>query len=216
MTQSQEFEKIRREYIQQAFREEDCSPDPVEQFKRWFDEATEKGLDLPNAMTLSTVSGDNQPTSRMVLLKEYDESGFVFFSNKKSQKAYELAENAKASLLFYWKPFDRQIRIDGAVEGVSESEAEEYFRSRPIDSQIAALASHQSQVIKSRATLEEAFEKIKKEYEKEGQLPMSPDWGGYRLKPQSFEFWQGRENRLHDRLLFVKEGDLWIRQRLAP
>lgn len=216
MSQSESFEKMRREYLQKAFDEKDCSEDPFQQFRQWFDEATAKEVDMPNAMVVSTVSIKGEPSSRVVLLKDYDEQGFVFFTNLKSEKAAAIESNSKVALLFHWKPFDRQIHIHGEAEIVSDEMAQKYFKSRPIDSQIAALVSKQSQVVKNRQALESAFDEVKQNYETSGALDKHVDWGGYRVCPSRFEFWQGRENRLHDRLLFVKESASWQRQRLAP
>ena len=166
-------------------------------------------------MTLATAGKDGQPRARIVLLKSFDESGFVFFTNYHSRKGNELAANARACLLFYWAPLWRQVRIDGAVEKVSEAESDEYFHSRPLGSKIGAWASNQSEAVRSRNELDERFEEFSLKFS--ADVPRPPHWGGYRVKPSVIEFWQGRENRLHDRLVYTRRGDGgWHIERLAP
>lgn len=211
-----DFEKMRREYSQQAFDEKDASANPFEQFSYWFQQAQSQVIDMPNTMTLATASALGKPSLRMVLLKHYDEHGFVFFTNYQSAKAQHIETNPQASILFYWSIFDRQIRIEGKIVRVSREDSETYFKSRPIDSQISALISHQSHEIKNRAILEADFLKKKNEIESGGTLTLPDNWGGYCLAPDYFEFWQGRENRLHDRIVYQKQNDKWKIKRLAP
>lgn len=210
------FQKLRREYSQQAFDEKDLASNPFYQFEKWFEQAQAHDLDMPNAMTLSTVSANGEPSARTVLLKSFDEQGFVFFTNYESLKAQCLSANPNASLLFYWAALDRQVRVQGIVEKTSTKESEEYFHSRPLDSQISANISPQSHEISSRMELENKFSTFKEALHP-GEFPALPkDWGGFRLKPHYFEFWQGRENRLHDRLVYEKKDDNWLIKRLAP
>jgi len=216
MTQHKEFQKMRREYSQHAFNEEDCDKDPFVQFKTWFDHAVAEGVDLPNAMCLSTVSVEGQPSSRVVLLKHYDEKGFVFFTNYDSQKGVELAANPKMTLLFHWKLFDRQIHISGVVTKVSREMSQEYFTSRPRESQVSAIVSPQSQGIPNREHLEEMYAStMEKAKEKEG-VSCPANWGGYRVEPFHFEFWQGRDSRLHDRIVYLKNEKIWKILRRSP
>lgn len=166
-------------------------------------------------MTLATTSGEGRPCARIVLLKSFDDQGFVFYTNYNSRKGKELAENPRACLLFYWSPLWRQVRIEGVVEKVSEAESDEYFHSRPLGSKLGAWASDQSQPVQNRAELEECFDEFSAKFG--DSVPRPPHWGGYRVKPQVIEFWQGRENRLHDRLRYTRQSDdSWIIERLAP
>jgi len=190
---------------------------PIRQFAIWFKEASASGMSEQDAtsMTLATAGKDGQPCARIVLLKSFDDSGFVFFTNYQSRKGSELADNARACLLFYWAPLWRQVRIEGRVEKVSEAESEEYFHSRPLGSKIGAWASNQSQRVTSRNELDERFEEISLKFA--DKVPRPPHWGGYRLDPRVIEFWQGRENRLHDRLVYTRQNDgNWHVERLAP
>jgi pyridoxamine 5'-phosphate oxidase len=192
-------------------------PNPIRQFALWFKEASSSGMSEQDAtsMTLATANKDGHPCARIVLLKSFDENGFVFFTNYNSRKGSELANNAHACLLFYWAPFWRQVRIEGRVEKVSEAESEEYFHSRPLGSKIGAWASNQSQRVSSRNELDERFEEFSLKFA--DNVPRPPHWGGYRVDPQVIEFWQGRENRLHDRLVYTRENDgKWRVERLAP
>lgn len=211
-----DFQAMRREYMQHAFDEKDVAANPFEQFSRWFQEAQEKQIDMPNAMTLASASLSGKPSVRTVLMKQFDDHGFVFFTNYQSAKAQNLNENPFAALLFYWPIFDRQIRIEGHIERVSKQDSEEYFKSRPIDSQISASISPQSHVVANRQELENNFANKKLEVEAGKELTLPEHWGGYLLKPNRFEFWQGRENRLHDRLVYEHENGLWLVKRLAP
>ena len=190
---------------------------PIRQFELWFQEAGASGMSEQDtvSMTLATASRDGRPCARIVLLKSFDDRGFVFFTNYNSRKGQELAENARACLLFYWSPLWRQVRIEGTVEKVSEEESDEYFHSRPLGSKLGAWASDQSQAIKSRNELEDRFEEFGWKFA--DNVPRPPHWGGYRVKPERIEFWQGRENRLHDRLLYTLQDDGgWLLERLAP
>ena len=196
--------------------EEDVDRDPFKQFEAWFREAERVVPILPNAMTLATSTRDGVPSSRVVLLKGFDENGFVFYTNYLSQKGRELDENPIASLSFYWAQPARQVRITGKASRTSLAESEDYFHTRPIDSQLGAWASNQSAVISGRAVLEERMKELEKEYEGE-LIPVPPYWGGYRVAPYVFEFWQNRASRLHDRIRYTLVGDRdWVIERLAP
>lgn len=188
---------------------------PFEQFAVWFEAAVSADIENAHAMTLATATKDGRPSARFVLLKEYDEQGFVFFSNYNSQKGQELAENPQAALVFYWVQLHRQIRIYGRVERVSTAESEAYFNGRPFGSRLSALASNQSSVIENRQLLEDKVNELAHHHDEE-TLPHPPHWGGYRLIPEEFEFWQGRADRLHDRFRFRKVDGLWLSERLAP
>jgi pyridoxamine 5'-phosphate oxidase len=196
--------------------EEDVDKDPFKQFEAWFRDAEAVVPILPNAMTLATATKDGVPSSRVVLLKGFDENGFVFYTNYSSQKGRELDENPIASLSFYWAQPARQVRITGNASRTSRAESETYFHSRPIDSQLGAWASDQSAVINGREVLEARMKELEKEYE--GKLiPLPPYWGGYRVAPYVFEFWQNRASRLHDRIRYTLAGDRnWVIERLAP
>jgi pyridoxamine 5'-phosphate oxidase len=205
----------RVEYKAGILDESHLDSDPMVQFQKWFDEARAAGIEEANAMTLATTSADGRPSARMVLLKDVSENRFVFFTNYKSQKGRELAENAKAALVFYWPDLHRQVRISGEVTKAARAEAESYFATRPRGAQLAAWASWQSSVIPDRAVLESRMKKLEAKYE--GQpIPTPPSWGGYRLRPATIEFWQGRIDRLHDRLRYEKSGSTWKIDRLAP
>ena len=212
----EELQKLRREYIQKPFNEDELAESPFVQFESWFKQAQEKQLDMPNAMTLATVSESGQPQARVVLLKEFSEAGFTFFTNYQSAKGKALASNTKASLLFYWNLFDRQIRIEGDISKVSKEESENYFHSRPIESQISASVSPQSNEVPNRNFLEDAYQKASSELTLGENLELPENWGGFILKPNYFEFWQGRENRLHDRLCYRLENSGWSIFRVAP
>jgi pyridoxamine 5'-phosphate oxidase len=196
--------------------EDDVDPDPLSQFAAWFDEARETGIRAPEAMTLATATRDGAPSARMVLLKGFDERGFVFYTGYQSRKGRELAENPRAALLFSWDPLGRQVRVEGAVAAVAAEESDEYFRTRPHSSRLAARASRQSEPIESRGALEARFADLAAEYEgREVERP--PEWGGYRLEPAMYEFWQHREDRLHDRLRYSRApGGGWLLERLSP
>jgi len=207
---------LRREYMSQGLRRSDLADDPLSQFSHWFDQARDTDMLDPNAMVVATVDLDGQPSARNVLLKAYDKNGFIFYTNLESRKARQIANNAKVALLFTWLPFNRQIKIEGLAEKISTAESLKYFLSRPKESQWAAWASPQSQNISSRQLLEEKFFEMKEKFSK-GEVPLPSFWGGYRIKPHKIEFWQGRENRLHDRFLYTLQQDKhWLIERLAP
>ena len=205
---------LRQNYDQGALDEADVDADPFRQFAAWFQAARESDLMEPNAMALATVDGQGRPANRMVLLKGVDARGFTFFTNFESRKGRDIAANPRASLLFWWDRLHRQVRIEGRVEVVDAAEADSYFHSRPYGSRIGAAASPQSRVLTSRTELEERFRALEAEYPE--SPPRPAHWGGYRVVPDHFEFWQGRESRLHDRLVYVPDGKSWRIQRLAP
>lgn len=208
--------ELRREYTVGGLAEDDLLPEPVAMFRRWLHDATVAGLHEPNAMVVATVADDGRPSSRMVLLKGLDERGFVFFTNYASRKAAELDANPACSLLFPWHALERQVRVDGAAVRVGEAENAAYFASRPRASQIGAWASPQSQVVSSRAELDERYEEVAARYGDEAELPLPPHWGGYRVAPEMVELWQGRRGRMHDRLRYRRTPDGWVVERLAP
>jgi pyridoxamine 5'-phosphate oxidase len=205
---------VRQEYMRAGLDERDVLADPLAQFTRWFDDAVKAELPLPNAMSLATVSPEHKPSSRLVLLKGVDQGGFVFYTNTHSRKGREISHNAHAALLFGWLPLERQVRIEGTLAEVSATESDAYFNSRPLGSRHAAIASPQSEVVTNRAALEQLYEKTK--HVASDNPPRPAHWGGYRLMPVEIEFWQGRENRLHDRLVYRKSAHGWTLQRLAP
>ena len=208
---------LRKEYTRAGLTESDAAPDPVEQFRRWFDEALAADLHEPNAMTVATATRDGRPSARVVLLKGFDERGFVFYTNYEGRKGRELEENPRAALLFYWGGLERQVRIEGRVRRVSEEESDAYFASRPRGSRLGAVASRQSRPVGSRELLEERLRESEGEHEGR-EVPRPDFWGGYRVEPENFEFWQGRENRLHDRLVYRRgaEKEGWGVERLQP
>ena len=207
---------IRNDYLQKSLSKNDVAVNPLDQFEHWFEEATAAEINEPTAMNLSTVSENGRPSGRIVLLKGINDSSFQFYTNYESQKAHDLALNPFAALTFFWPELERQIRIEGKVEKLSESTSESYFSSRPWESQIGAWASPQSQVIEDRDILEENFQKVKEKYEGR-EVPRPSNWGGYQLVPDRFEFWQGRSSRLHDRIIYRLSNDgEWIIERLAP
>lgn len=207
---------LRKEYSIQNLSETDLEPNPYLQFNKWWDEAIQTEIEEVNAMTLATATRAGIPSARVVLLKEYSEKGFVFFSNYESDKGHELAQNPNACLVFYWKELERQVRISGNVEKISADESDAYFLSRPTDSQVGAWASPQSRVIASRSIIEEKVLELKKEFSVTG-ISRPPHWGGYIVKPVFVEFWQGRPSRLHDRLKYsLQDNGEWKTERLAP
>ncbi len=208
--------EIRKEYMLETLSKKEVAPDPISQFGRWWEEALRSGIEEVNAMTLATASGDGVPSARIVLLKGYDSQGFLFFTNYGSFKGRQLLENPRACLVFFWKELERQVRITGLVEKVSAQESDDYYRSRPEGSRIGAWVSPQSQVIPDRNWLVETEKQAEEKFSgKDIQRP--PHWGGYRVKPVAVEFWQGRPNRLHDRIQYSLNGDAtWIIERLAP
>jgi pyridoxamine 5'-phosphate oxidase len=207
---------LRREYALAGLKESDLDSNPFRQFDKWFQQALAAGLPEPNAMTLATATLDGKPSARVVLLKGFDEQGFVFFTNYESQKGRELAANPQAALVSYWTELERQVRISGQVSRVSAEESKAYFRSRPLGSQLGAWASQQSEVVGGRKILEDRLERLTQEYQTK-PVPLPPYWGGYRVAPETIEFWQGRPNRLHDRLRYtLQSGCQWLIERLSP
>ena len=207
--------EIRREYARRSLSENEVKENPIHQFKQWLEEAIEAKVPDPSAMVLSTSNKENRVGSRVVLLKEIQEEGFVFYTNYNSKKASDLKENTQAGILFYWPELERQVRVEGNVIVVSSSVSDKYFASRPEESKIGAWASEQSREIPDRQYLEEQVEKYKNEF-KDREIKRPEHWGGYLLKPDIIEFWQGRPNRLHDRIQFFFEVDQWKIRRLAP
>lgn len=206
---------IRTDYKMQSLSERDVAINPIQQFNKWWADALHSEIHEVNAMTLATATKEGKPSARIVLLKGYDENGFVFFTNYESRKGKELLENSQAALVFFWKELERQVRIEGSVEKVSEAESDDYFTSRPVSSRIGAWASLQSSVIPHRKTLDENVVKYSQQFGKEVPRPLY--WGGYRVKPVLIEFWQGRPNRLHDRIQYkLTAEDSWKLERLAP
>ena len=207
---------IRKDYKLKELSETEISDIPHNQFKVWFEEALNAEVLEVNAMVLSTVGINGRPSSRVVLVKDFDEKGLVFFTNYKSQKANEILQNPFASLTFFWPQLERQVRIEGVVEKVSEADSITYFNSRPWESRVGAWVSNQSEVIESRSTLEQLYKELEDKFQKEGKVLKPENWGGYRLKPNFYEFWQGRPSRLHDRICYEMENGIWKIFRLAP
>jgi len=205
---------LRKDYTRASLTEQDVDADPIVQFSTWFREALNAEVPEANAMSVSTVGADGRPSSRILLIKDIDARGFTWFTNYASRKGRDLEAHPFAALLFYWIPLERQVRIEGRVERVPAEESDRYFYSRPVGSQIGAIASAQSQPIAARALLEKRIEEVTRQY---GDKPVRPDhWGGYRLVPDRMEFWQGRPSRLHDRILYTREDGGWVRSRLQP
>ncbi len=210
---NKDLTSFREEYSRGELDEHQAGKDPFLLFNLWLDEAIHQGLPEPNAMTLATVTEEGHPAARVVLLKEFNEKGFVFYTNYQSQKGVELQANPNAALVMMWLALQRQVRISGRVEKLPAEKADAYFRSRPRNSQISALVSPQSQPIEGRETLEQQFQRYQFS---ETEIQRPENWGGYLVIPGQFEFWQGRESRLHDRLLYSLTADGWVLQRLAP
>jgi pyridoxamine 5'-phosphate oxidase len=210
-----ELSGLRKSYLRSALERTQLEPDPIAQFERWFAEALAAGLEEPSAMALATADADGRPSVRMVLLKGVSQAGFVFYTNYQSRKARELAVNPFAALCFYWEALERQVRVEGEAEKLPEEVSDAYFQSRPRGSQLGAWASPQSQTIASRAELEARLKALEAEYA-ERPVPRPPFWGGYLLRPTALEFWQGRENRLHDRFRYTQGASGWHLERLAP
>ena len=206
---------LRKEYTRAGLSESDADRDPVEQFRRWFAEALAADLHEPNAMTVATATRDGRPSARVVLLKGFDDRGFVFYTNYEGRKGRELEENPRAALLFYWGELERQVRVEGTVSRVPEGESDAYYASRPRGSRLGAIASEQSRTIRSREVLKERLRALEAEYEGR-EVPRPAFWGGYRVEPEVIEFWQGRENRLHDRLVYSRGVGGWRMERLQP
>ncbi|HEV2047070.1 MAG TPA: pyridoxamine 5'-phosphate oxidase [Chthoniobacterales bacterium] len=207
---------FRHEYIGEGLRRRDLDPDPIKQFDVWFTAAAKAGIHDANAMALAAATLDGKPSARVVLLKDFDESGFVFYTNYASEKGRQLEENPRAALVLYWMEVERQIRIEGTVEKTSREESEQYFHTRPAGAQLGAWASRQSEVIDARRVLNARLEEMTERFA-QGEIPLPPHWGGYRLKPERIEFWQGRPDRLHDRFRYTRQKDgSWQIDRLAP
>lgn len=207
---------IRKNYSLKSLLESDADSDPVQQFSKWWHEALESKIEEPNAMTLATASSDGVPSARIVLLKSFSEKGFSFFTNYNSYKGKQLEENPKACLVFLWKELERQVRITGLAEKLDDSSNDIYFHSRPVDSQLGATLSPQSQVIENREWLREKFVQLEKQF-KDKKIERPDHWGGYLIKPEIIEFWQGQPGRLHDRLRYsLDENGNWKLERLAP
>ncbi len=206
---------LRREYRLASLDIADVDPDPVAEFGKWLEQALRAEILEPHAMTLATASADGVPSARIVLLRGYDAAGFTFFTDYRSRKGRELADNPRAALVFYWPDLERQVRILGTVRKVSRDESEAYFSSRPHGSRIGAWASHQSAVLGSRQALEDAVREMLSQHP-DADVPLPEHWGGYRVVPAEFEFWQGRESRLHDRLRYRRSGHTWRVDRLSP
>ncbi|TNC81796.1 MAG: pyridoxamine 5'-phosphate oxidase [Oleiphilus sp.] len=206
---------LRREYMSEGITESSMLEDPVQQFEQWFTQANESGISDANAFSLATTDSQMRPSVRTVLLKLFDHKGFVFFTNYNSRKAKQLGKNAYAAALFPWLPLNRQVRIEGRCERISSAESLKYFATRPRGSQLGAWCSDQSDVIESRNFLEQKYREAAERF-KQGSVPLPSFWGGYRIVPERIEFWQGRENRLHDRIEYLLNDQSWVRQRLAP
>jgi pyridoxamine 5'-phosphate oxidase len=206
---------LRKDYGQARLDEDDVADDPIVQFTRWFEEALKAEVNEPNAMSVATVGEDGRPTSRIVLVKQFDARGFTWYTNYASQKGKQLESKPFAALLFFWSELERQVRIEGRVERTSAGESDKYFNSRPLKSRLSAIASEQSEPIANRAALEQHYEEVARQY---GEAPPRPQhWGGFRLVPERIEFWQGRRSRFHDRIVYTRQEDgLWTRQRLQP
>ena len=207
---------LRREYARRALDESAMDPDPFAQFSEWFNEALSSQIVDANAMSLATASAGGEPSVRTVLLKELDDRGFVFYTHYNSPKGRDLADNPRASLLFFWPELERQVRITGAVSRVPRAMSEAYFATRPLESQLAAWAAPQSSELQNRAAIERQLDEVRSRFNAQ-QVPCPPDWGGYHVAAERFEFWQGRPGRLHDRIVYTRQGDgTWKRSRLAP
>ena len=213
-----ELATLRQEYAQAELSREHVADDPIEQFRSWFDDALDAEVDEPNAMTLATAAPDAAPSARIVLLKGVDARGFRFYTNYESRKGTQLAQNPHAALVFWWPPLERQVRIEGTAARLPDDESTEYFRSRPWGSRLGAWASPQSRVVESREALEDNLDAVEAKYEDAETIPRPPHWGGYVVQPTAIEFWQGRSNRLHDRLRYRRPSldDDWTLDRLAP
>ncbi len=211
-----DYDQLRREYRHVCLDEDEMHDNPIIEFENWFQQAIELNLELPNAMVLATVNSDGRPSARYVLLKSFDQSGFVFFTHSVSNKGQQIDANPHAALVFYWSPIHRQVSIEGQVVKVTDEEADEYFACRPLGSRISVWVAEQSSVIESREFMEQRVQTLEQEYA-DGDVPRPTTWVGYRVIPENIEFWQGRENRLHDRVYYVKEpAGNWGKSRLAP
>ena len=215
MMSSEDLTHVRKEYSRHSLDELDVDLNPFVQFQQWFEQAVKAELPEPNAMALATATPDGRPSVRMVLLKGFDERGFVFYTNYEGRKSVELAANPQAAVLFFWVELERQVRIEGTVEKTSKQESDEYFKTRPLESRLSAWASRQSSIIPSRSFLEQKMSDLEHRYANR-EIPLPPFWGGFRIQPQVFEFWQGRENRLHDRVRYMLQGGVWHIERVSP
>lgn len=207
--------ELRKEYTRYGLQKSDVAPEPIDQFRKWFEDVLNANLYEPNAMTLATATPDGKPSARVVLLKGYDERGFVFYTNYEGRKAKELEANPNCTLAFYWGELERQVRVEGRACQVPGEESDAYFSSRPRGSQLGAWASQQSRPVESRTRLEDRLRELGEEHEGR-EIPRPPFWGGYRVEPEGMEFWQGRESRLHDRLSYTRRNGGWEVQRLQP
>jgi pyridoxamine 5'-phosphate oxidase len=214
-TKLHDLSELRVNYVKDELLEQNIGKEPISLFSIWMDAAKEGEIKEPNAMVLSTVN-DGKPSARVVLLKGFDDNGFVFYTNYQSHKAAEIAQNANAAITFFWDALERQVRIEGTIQKVSAADSDDYFHSRPRQSQIGAWVSNQSSVIPNREVLEEKNAMLKAKFKDVEVIPRPPHWGGYLLSPTSIEFWQGRQSRLHDRIIFSLENDSWRRERLSP
>ncbi|MEY3687876.1 MAG: pyridoxamine 5-phosphate oxidase [Bacteroidota bacterium] len=210
-----DISSIRKDYQLKSLSEEDVAANPFDQFAQWWDQAVKSEIDEVNAMTLATVDQHNRPSARIVLLKDFNASGFVFYTNYESDKGKQIEQNPHACLVFFWKELERQVRIEGICEQVSSAESDAYFQSRPIGSRIGASVSPQSRVIADRSILSDRVAAMERQFPT-GEIPRPAHWGGYRLIPASIEFWQGRSSRLHDRIKYLREDGAWSIVRLAP
>jgi pyridoxamine 5'-phosphate oxidase len=207
--------ELRRDYARAVLDESSTEADPLQQLRRWLNDAADAQVAEPSAMTLATATREGRPSARIVLLKGLDERGLVFFTDSRSRKGEELAQNPLAALVFWWCELERQVRVSGTVSRIAETESEAYYHSRPLGSRLSAWASHQSQVVSGRAALEAQWEALSRRHAAEA-VPKPPYWGGYRVQADEYEFWQGRPNRLHDRLRYRKGTDGWLIERLSP
>ncbi len=206
---------LRHDFAKQTLDEADVIADPVLQFEKWFKEAVDAHVNEPNAMTVSTATKEGKPSSRILLLRNFDENGFIFYTNYTSRKGIEIMNNPNCSLLFFWPELERQVRIEGVLQKQTAAESDLYFQTRPRGSKLGAWTSEQSKIIKSRDVLDQEYEKLSVKYPGE-DIPRPPYWGGFVLKPVSIEFWQGRPSRLHDRILYTRGNSNWKIERLAP
>ncbi|KAA8484155.1 pyridoxamine 5'-phosphate oxidase [Arcticibacter tournemirensis] len=217
MTLSNEtIQNLRQEYRSATLSEKEVAPDPISQFSKWFSEALASSLTEPNAMTLATATADGKPSARIMLLKGFEDKGFVFYTNYLSRKGQEITKNPVAALVFFWQELERQVRIEGILEKIDEKESEKYFHSRPRGSQIGAHASPQSREISGRDVLQKNLQQLEEKYKEGIEIPKPPHWGGYIVKPTFVEFWQGGQGRLHDRIAYRLENNNWNIIRLAP
>ncbi|WP_428236136.1 pyridoxamine 5'-phosphate oxidase [Gracilimonas sp.] len=212
---NEKLQKLREDYSKHSLDKSDVNKNPFKQFERWMEEAVEAEVPEPNAMTLATVDANQKPHTRIVLLKGLEDDSFIFYTNYGSDKGKELEQNPNASLCFLWLQLERQVRIDGTVEKIPKEESEAYFKQRPYKSQLGALASNQSAEVPNRESLEKKFADLEAKYP-EGEVPKPESWGGYRVIPETIEFWQGRRSRLHDRIKYQLTGNKWDIKRLSP